>query len=76
MPQLWMGGQERMTLGGNSKLKTLFHRQERVLVQEYLDSYVLQIKGVVKLNDDFSQSHHWTELNAKIEFCRRLLGKR
>ena len=65
-----------MSLGGNSKIKNLFHRQERNLVQEYLNSFVLQIKDVEKLNDDFKQNVRWTEFDAKIQFCRKLLGKR
>ncbi|KKM80632.1 hypothetical protein LCGC14_1337820 [marine sediment metagenome] len=65
-----------MSLGGNSRIKTIFHRQERVLVQELLDCYKKQIRDVQKLDDDFKQSYRWTELNAKIEVLEKLLGKR
>lgn len=67
-----------MTFGGNAQLKTIYHKKERELIQSYLSSFKVQLKETSKYGDRLtggSKSYRWTELNSKIDFCNKLLGK-
>jgi len=65
-----------MTLGGNSIIKTIFHRQERRLVEEYVESFKLQLKQTQEMKEDLTPNPVYIQLKAKIEFGEKLLGKR
>lgn len=67
-----------MSLGGNSKIKTVYHKQERVLIQGYLASYMAQLlctdKYCQRFGDGYGLNPKWIELDSKREICEKLLG--
>ena len=65
-----------MTLGGNSIIKTMFHKQERKLVQDWVNCFKKELKDVQELKEDLTINPKWIELRAKIDFGEKLLGKR
>lgn len=65
-----------MSLGSNSNFKTIFHKQERKLVQDYVNCFKIQLKDVPELKEDLTINPVYIQLKAKIEFGEKLLGKR
>ena len=65
-----------MSLGGNNRIKTIFHKQERIMVREYVESFKLQLEQVPEMKENFTQNPKHIELRSKIEFGEKLLGKR
>lgn len=65
-----------MSLGGNSTIKTIIHKQERKLVTDFLNCFEAEFREVPELKDDLSPNPRFIILKAKIEFARKLLGKK
>jgi len=65
-----------MSLGGNSKIKTMFHKQEVKLVRDWVACFKKELMDVSELKDDLTINPKWIELRAKIDFGERLLGRR
>lgn len=65
-----------MTLGGNSIIKTVFHKQEVALVRDWVARFKKELREVSELKDDLTMNPKWIELRAKIDFGERLLGRR
>jgi len=66
-----------MTYGGNAQIKRVYHAKERKLIRSYLESYKVQLETILKYNIGGiygSKSNKWIEINAKKEFCEKLLG--
>lgn len=69
-------GDRTLSLGGNSTIKTIIHKQEMKLVRDYLNCFETELKGVSELKEDLTPNPRFIILKAKIEFARKLLGKR
>lgn len=67
-----------MTFGGNASYKTLFHRKDRELVEGYLNCFKAELKTVNEMStlQLGVKNYRWVELNAKKEFCEKLLGRK
>ena len=65
-----------MSLESNSDFKTMYHKQERKIVQDYVNCFKIQLKDVYELKEDLSINPVYIQLKAKIEFGEKLLGKR
>lgn len=65
-----------MSLESNSDFKTMYHKQERKIVQDYVNCFKIQLKDVSELKEDLSLNPVYIQLKAKIEFGEKLLGKR
>lgn len=65
-----------MTLGGNSIIKTIFHKQERKLVEDWVGTFKKELSSTQEFKEDLTPNPVYIQLKAKIDFAGRLLGKR
>ncbi len=54
---------------------SFFHKHERKILEEYLNCFKTEIKGVNPLKDNFEHNPKYLQLKANIEFSEKLLGR-
>ena len=57
-------------------IKTMVHKQERMLVQSTLTCLEAELKTIQELNESLVPNPRYIHIRAQVELCRKLLGKR